>query len=73
MDLKLLRAKNGYLKQVDFAAAAGFTITTVAKWETGKAMPDIRSVKRIATVLNVSTDEVISCFLNDNEAQEGKR
>lgn len=62
MELKLLRAKNGFLKQLDFAAALGKSQGAVASWETGKSIPDIHTVKRIAELLHVSTDEVIACF-----------
>lgn len=37
MELKELRAKNGFLKQLDFAAALGLAVTTVAKCETGNS------------------------------------
>lgn len=62
MELKVLRARNGYIKQIDFAAAVGVKQSTVADWERGVAKPDIFKAKAIAEVLNVSLDEVISCF-----------
>lgn len=62
MELKVLRARNGFIKQLDFAAAIGVKQSTVATWECGVAKPDIFKAKKIAQVLNVSIDEVVSCF-----------
>lgn len=66
MDLKVLRARNGFIKQLDFASAVGVRQSTVASWEKGIGIPNILKAKKIAQVLNVSIDEVVSCFESQN-------
>lgn len=60
--LKELRAKHGYLKQIDFAKAVGENQSTVASWENGISRPNILKAKKVAEVLGISVEEVIECF-----------
>lgn len=53
--LKELR-KNKNITQIDLANALGVTAGAVGLWETGKRLPDIETVLKIAKFFNVSTD-----------------
>lgn len=58
MALKLLRIKAG-LTQQEMADKLGLDQTTISAWEVGRATPTVKSIKKLATVLNVTTEEVI--------------
>ena len=62
MQLKLLRARKGFIKQMDFAKALGVKQSTLSMWETGKARPDIDMLRKLAEVLQVDIKEVFECF-----------
>ena len=54
-----LRKINGYT-QSEFAQLCGVSRQTVYKWESGKALPDIRKVAVILKLYNVTLDELIN-------------
>ena len=56
-NLRALRIRAG-LTQQDIAAAAGTTITTVARIERG-AEPTVRIARRLCVVLGCSFDELL--------------
>ncbi|HPU29001.1 MAG TPA: helix-turn-helix domain-containing protein [Syntrophorhabdaceae bacterium] len=53
--IRRLREKHG-LKQINLANALQVTTQAVSKWEKGASYPDIKSLIKIATLFNVSTD-----------------
>ena len=57
---KLRKSKN--ITQIKLAEQLGVSNRTVSAWETGIATPKIKMIKKIAELLNVSSDEVLECF-----------
>lgn len=57
-NIKDFRKKQG-MSQEGMAAALYVTRQTVSNWETGKAFPDIDMLKRIATTLDISVNDII--------------
>ena len=52
------RREKGF-NQKEFAAALGVTPTRLNYWEKNKREPDVEMLKKIASILEVSTDELI--------------
>ncbi|MBO5670806.1 MAG: helix-turn-helix transcriptional regulator, partial [Clostridia bacterium] len=48
------------LKQEELASKLGVKQSTVSLWETGERKPDIIMIKRIAQVLECSTDDLLA-------------
>lgn len=57
--LKRARELEGYTQQ-SFAEKIYVTRQTVSRWESGTRYPDLHTTKKIAEVLNVSIDELLS-------------
>ena len=57
--IKELRKKNN-LTQKEFADKLGVTFQAVSKWENGKNIPDISTLKEISKIFNVNIDEIIN-------------
>lgn len=57
--IKKLRQDNN-LTQAEFADKLGVTYQAVSKWENGKNIPDIATMKEISNLFNVNIDEIIS-------------
>ena len=57
-NLKQLR-KSKNLKQADLAAYFGVGRTTVTSWENGATIPNIDILDKLATLLDVSADELL--------------
>ena len=60
-NLSLLRKKNG-LSQEELAFAAGVSRQTIYSWEAGLNYPNIMMLKKLAGILNVSTDDLLNGF-----------
>lgn len=60
--LKELRKESG-LTQMELARKLNVKQNTISNWENGKSKPDIITTTKLAEVLGVTTDEVISCFV----------
>lgn len=45
-EIKRLRRK-AFMTQEDFAKELGVSFATVNRWETGKSMPNLKTMKRI--------------------------
>lgn len=54
------------LSQEQLAEKLSVSRSAIAKWESGKGMPDVENLKAIAKLLNVSVDYL----LNDGEAKD---
>ena len=52
------RGEKGF-NQKEFASALGITPTRLNYWEKNKREPDVEMLKKIASILEVSTDELI--------------
>ena len=57
--IKLYREKNGY-SQEDLARILGVTRRTVSRWEQNSSKPNEAELKRLATLLGVTEDEILS-------------
>ena len=57
-----LRKESG-LTQMELARKLNVKQNTISNWENGKSKPDIITTTKLAEVLGVTTDEVISCFV----------
>ena len=55
----MLRRQKG-LKQEELAAALGVSPQAVSKWENDQTCPDISLLPKLATLLGISVDELLS-------------
>jgi len=67
MNIKYLRNKQG-LTQEALAEMLGVTRQTVAKWESGESLPDIRKSVDMAMIFNVSLDTMATCPMDGSES-----
>lgn len=58
LSIRYHREKNN-LTQAELAAKLGVNSNTVTQWETGARKPNIIMLKRVAKVLNCTTDELL--------------
>ena len=70
--LQFLRKQHG-LTQEQLAEKLYVSRTAVSKWELGKGYPNIESLKQLASVLEVSIDELLSGEELMTAAQEENR
>ena len=56
--IKKLRKDNN-LTQQDLAEKLSVTYQAVSKWENGKSIPDISTLKLISDIFNVNIDELL--------------
>lgn len=63
-----LREEAG-LKRGPLAREAGLTIGAIQSWETGRAMPQIDNLAKVAEVLKVSIDQLV--LIDPDERQLG--
>lgn len=72
--IKTLREKKG-LTQKQLADMLIVSDKTVSKWETGKGLPDISLIERLAKALGVSLAELLSgeCVTNRNRSANMQR
>ncbi len=63
--IKKLRKENN-LSQKEFADKLGVTFQAVSKWENGKNLPDMSTLKEISSLFNVRIDEIINGEEKDN-------
>lgn len=62
MNIKALRIKNGF-RQKDLARKLDVDRSTIAKWETGEAVPKTERLPKIAKVLSCTIEDLYT--LND--------
>ena len=67
--LTMYRGEKGF-NQKEFASALGITPTRLNYWEKNKREPDVEMLKKIASILEVSTDDLIG--LQRNEEPQSK-
>jgi len=63
--IKTFRLKRG-LSQKEFSARIGAKNTTVSNWEKGMTRPDVDTLTRICSVLDVSADELLGIRLSSD-------
>ena len=57
--LKTLRKTKGSMSQAELAKLLSVTQQAVGLWETGKTTPDYTTLKKIASLFQVSTDYLL--------------
>ncbi len=55
--LKKLR-ENSFLTQEELAEKVGVTSLTISRWENGKRKPRLKSIRKLAAVLQVDPKEI---------------
>lgn len=68
-NVKYLRTKYG-MSQEALAEKLEVTRQTVAKWESGVSLPDVRKCADIALLFDVSIDALVTLPLNDQKDAE---
>ena len=58
MNIVGIRVGHG-LTQAQVAAMVGVDQTTVAKWESGKAMPRVATLKKLARIFGCTIDDLL--------------
>ena len=76
MNLKYLRAKHGF-SQEEMAEKLEVSRQTVAKWENGESLPDIRKCSEMAMFFEVSLDAFVLSSIDETveikeEPSEGR-
>ena len=69
-NLQKLR-KQKSLTQEALAEAVGVTRQTIAKWETGESAPDLEMSGKLASVLNVSLDDLVNAPEDELDGKPG--
>ncbi len=70
MALKHLRIKAG-LTQKEIAQKLGLQQTAISAWEVGKSTPAPKNIKKLADILSVTTDEIITAALESKSGAAG--
>ena len=66
-NLRYLRKKNGWSQEL-LAERLGYkSFTTIQKWDSGVSEPSVSIVKTIASIFNVSMDELVNHDLESNQ------
>ena len=65
-NLRILREKKGISKE-ELGRRVGVSGVTIGYWETGKTVPRMGKVERIAQLLGVTTDELLFSNPETNE------
>lgn len=63
------RKKSGY-SQEEIAAKLGVSRQTISKWETSETVPDIYQAKKLASIYNISLDELVAYDIEVKEIEE---
>ena len=63
------RKKSG-LSQEEVAGKLGVSRQTISKWELDETLPDIRQSKRLASLYNLTLDELVDFDLDVEEIQQ---
>ncbi len=58
---KTIREKSN-ITQTQLAEILRVKQNTISMWETGKSMPKLKDLPRIASALGVSVEEIVNCF-----------
>lgn len=69
MNLKFLRGKFGF-SQEELAEKIGVSRQSVAKWENGESLPDIKKCSELSQVYGVSIDALVNCPFDEQEVDE---
>ena len=67
--LKLIRRKIG-LSQTKFAKLMGVSQNTISQWESGARIPNVVSLKKMAQILECSTDMLLEDIETDERTDD---
>lgn len=62
--------KQHQLSQDDLAAKMEVSRQAISKWERGEALPDLYNVKRLASIFQITIDELLDTDINQSPFQE---
>jgi len=62
--------KQHQLSQDDLASKMDVSRQAISKWERGEALPDLYNVKRLATIFQVTIDELLDIEIKHESIQE---
>lgn len=65
--------KDNHLSQKDFAEKLGVSFQAVSKWENGKNLPDISTLKEIKRQFNVNIDEIIEGNISSDKPNKNNK
>ncbi|MDR2047714.1 MAG: helix-turn-helix domain-containing protein [Clostridiales bacterium] len=65
MTFKEIRIRNGFKTQHDLEIASEIKKACLSKYESGKARPKIDKLEKLADALNITIDELLSCFIKE--------
>ena len=71
-NLQKLRKQKGLTQEV-LAEAVGVTRQTIAKWEAEESVPDLEMSGMLASVLNVSLDDLVNASENELDGNPGMK
>ncbi len=72
--IRLIRAEGVAISQDDLSSLSGIDSSNIRAYETGRAMPNIHSLVRIATALGVTPGELLEGLtLEDFQDAAGRR
>lgn len=69
LKIQALRKKH-QLSQDDLASKMDVSRQAISKWERGEALPDLYNVKRLATIFQVTIDELLDIEIKHESIQE---
>jgi transcriptional regulator with XRE-family HTH domain len=58
------------MTQAEFAEACGMSQQTISSWETGRAIPSMKSRRKLAEVLGKTPHEILAA-IKATQAQKG--
>ena len=64
------KRKESKMTQADLAEKLNVTYQAVSRWETGESIPDIQTLDHIATLYNISVDEILQRRLIEVEESD---
>lgn len=69
--IRIMRTQNG-LTQSALAERLGVSQQAVARWETSKALPRVKTIMNLANLFGCTIDELYDRALPDRDSARGK-
>lgn len=68
--IKNLRTKNNISQEV-LAEKLSISRQAISNWENGKSQPDSETLVKLASMFNVSVDDILQCQIDDKRIRKG--